>query len=74
MTPSSLPDHGLNLERLAEPRIKFCGAQLDLGPQFVETVDALQQLSAKLLLSRFRQAHRPGDGQFQRLCHLRMIA
>jgi hypothetical protein len=69
MCRSGLADHSLDVEGLTKASIELSGTEFNFGAQFVECVDALEQLATKLLLGSVRQSQCAGYRQFQRLRH-----
>ncbi|MEA2976640.1 MAG: hypothetical protein QOF19_2160 [Alphaproteobacteria bacterium] len=58
MLLASLLNDLIYIQLFAQPRIEFLNADLDFPSKSVEGFDPLKQLTAKLLLSRFRQGGR----------------
>jgi hypothetical protein len=74
MVLARLPDHVLDVERLAEPRIQLADADFDLGSKLLQCLDPLQHLASKLLLCSFRQVGDPRDRQLERFDHTGSIS
>jgi hypothetical protein len=66
-----LADQLFNIQFLAQANVKLADANLDGGTKLIEPLDALKQLTAKLLLRGLREGSRLGHRQLQGLSHHR---
>jgi hypothetical protein len=68
--PVKLVNQPLNVEFRAHPGIQLADTNFDSGTQFVDPLDSLQELAAKLLLRCFREGSGFGHGKLQGFGHI----